>query len=246
MAALQWLCYIFIICGSYSLLSDNRNSAIPKDCAGKDSGTTSASNFWCFLEKSSFILTANLSSLVVCGRSSIVGLYIIDDFGSCQTSCGSTTSGGFDERDFEANEWIYFRQSKLLSNMRVSVSGCFSRRDKYEQICICKVAHNKTTDPNYSTKVIELSLMSSDVNVYNSTYLVFNKRALAFLAKGRHRRSKRPCVYYANSTATFQLLLEGDLVFKLNPGPEYQRAKSTFSRHYTCKARPGRNASNLI
>ena len=28
-----------------------------------------------------------------------------------------------------------------------------------------------------------------------------------------------PCAYYSNSTATFHCLLEGDLVFKLNPGP---------------------------
>lgn len=35
----------------------------------------------------------------------------------------------------------------------------------------------------------------------------------------KRRRCKRPCVYYANTTATFRVLLEGDLVFKLNPGP---------------------------
>ncbi|XP_027056107.1 uncharacterized protein LOC113683098, partial [Pocillopora damicornis] len=29
----------------------------------------------------------------------------------------------------------------------------------------------------------------------------------------------RPCKYYSNSVATLHLLLEGDLVFKLNPGP---------------------------
>ena len=33
------------------------------------------------------------------------------------------------------------------------------------------------------------------------------------------KRCKCPCVYYSNSTATFHCLLEGDLVFKLNPGP---------------------------
>lgn len=33
------------------------------------------------------------------------------------------------------------------------------------------------------------------------------------------KRCKSPCAYYSNSTATFHCLLEGDLVFKLNPGP---------------------------
>ena len=35
----------------------------------------------------------------------------------------------------------------------------------------------------------------------------------------KRKRCKRPCVYYANTTATFRVLLEGDLVFKLNLGP---------------------------
>ena len=33
------------------------------------------------------------------------------------------------------------------------------------------------------------------------------------------KRAKRPCTYYSNSSATFHCLFEGDLVFKLNPGP---------------------------
>ena len=35
------------------------------------------------------------------------------------------------------------------------------------------------------------------------------------------KRCKRACLYYANSTASFHLLLIGDLVFKLNPGPDF-------------------------
>ena len=38
--------------------------------------------------------------------------------------------------------------------------------------------------------------------------------------KIKFRRHKRPCAYYANSNATFHLILDvGDLVFKLSPGP---------------------------
>ena len=84
------------------------------------------------------------------------------------------------------------------------------------------------------------------MDVYNSAYLVFNNRALDYFAKERHRRSKRPSVYYANSTATFHMLLKGDLVFKLNPGPEYRSAKSSYSRHHARKARSKCNTSNLI
>ena len=38
--------------------------------------------------------------------------------------------------------------------------------------------------------------------------------------KIKFRPQKRPCAYYANSNATFHLILDvGDLVFQLNPGP---------------------------
>ena len=44
------------------------------------------------------------------------------------------------------------------------------------------------------------------------------------------RRHKRPCAYYANSNATFHLMLDvGDLVFKLNPGPD-KRITTIFLR----------------
>ena len=55
---------------------------------------------------------------------------------------------------------------------------------------------------------------------------VLNKGAFVFI-KNRSRRSKSPCAYYANSTATFHPLLEGDLVFKLNSGPSQQSINST-------------------
>ena len=41
------------------------------------------------------------------------------------------------------------------------------------------------------------------------------------------KRNKRPCVYYSNSSATFQCMLKGDLVFKLNPGPESHGKQSS-------------------
>ncbi|CAB3984275.1 Hypothetical predicted protein, partial [Paramuricea clavata] len=96
---LLWLCYIFIISGSYSLLSDTRNSRIPIDYAVKDCETTSALDLldlWCSLfQKSSFILTANGLSLDERRQSGIKGLSITDDFGSYQTTYGSMTGEGF-------------------------------------------------------------------------------------------------------------------------------------------------------
>ena len=41
-----------------------------------------------------------------------------------------------------------------------------------------------------------------------------------FLRLRKVRRQSRPCNYYANTVSTFEPLLEGDLVFKLNPGPD--------------------------
>ena len=37
--------------------------------------------------------------------------------------------------------------------------------------------------------------------------------------RSKIKRSKCRCAYYSNSTATFRCPLQGDLVFKLNPGP---------------------------
>ena len=62
------------------------------------------------------------------------------------------------------------------------------------------------------------------------------------------KRRKRPCAYYSNSTATFHCLLVGDLVFKLNPGPENNDNLSTLCSHGIRKTPPSmrsRNPSNL-
>lgn len=44
------------------------------------------------------------------------------------------------------------------------------------------------------------------------------------------RRHKRPCSYYANTVATFHVVLDiSDLVFKLNPGQDNNRITTTIS-----------------
>lgn len=58
--------------------------------------------------------------------------------------------------------------------------------------------------------------------------------------KTKIKRAKRPCVYYSNSSATFHCLLEGDLVFKINPGPLNNGYEQSSARRFS------RNSSNLI
>lgn len=47
---------------------------------------------------------------------------------------------------------------------------------------------------------------------------VLNKGVFVFFMKNRFKWSKSFCIYYINSIVIFYLLLEGDLVFKLNFG----------------------------
>ena len=59
-----------------------------------------------------------------------------------------------------------------------------------------------------------------NINGVDSIYY-FQRPALVctVFLHGKIKRTKRPCAYYSNSSATFHCTLEGDLVFKLNPGP---------------------------
>ena len=50
-------------------------------------------------------------------------------------------------------------------------------------------------------------------------------------AKNLFKHVKCPCVYYSNSSATFHCILEGDFVFKLNPGPTNNDDQSTISTY---------------
>jgi len=56
---------------------------------------------------------------------------------------------------------------------------------------------------------------------------IFSSAKVGILTRERKlKRCKHPCLYYSNSSATFHCVLEGDLVFKLNPGP-YNGGQST-------------------
>ena len=71
-----------------------------------------------------------------------------------------------------------------------------------------------------------------------------------FLRLRKVRRQSRPCIYYANTVSTFQPLLEGDLVFKLNPGPDKSYQIPSQSADGGCcrqgTKRSSRNSDNLI
>ena len=63
------------------------------------------------------------------------------------------------------------------------------------------------------------------------------------------RRHGCPCLYYANSDATFHLKLIGDLVLKLNPGPLSRSIPTVVSRHESFRNNKciwRRNPRNLI
>ena len=72
---------------------------------------------------------------------------------------------------------------------------------------------------------------------------------------GKIKRTKRPRAYHSNSSATFHCTLEGDLVFKLNPGPVNNGHCSTIQSYCTQRRHASidrrvlqsrRNPSNLI
>ena len=72
---------------------------------------------------------------------------------------------------------------------------------------------------------------------------------IAFLTRSGIRRQGQPCVYYPNTVATFHVPLEGDLVFKLNPGPRDHVLRSTGLAQKPLKPRVSRsyrNTGNLV
>ena len=88
-----------------------------------------------------------------------------------------------------------------------------------------------------------------NINGVDSIYY-FQRPALVctVFLHGKIKRTKRPCAYYSNSSATFHCTLEGDLVFKLNPGP-VNNSHCTQRRHASIDRRvlqSRRNPSNLI
>jgi len=49
---------------------------------------------------------------------------------------------------------------------------------------------------------------------------IFSSAKVGILTREQNfKRCKHPCLYYSNSSVTFHCVLQGDLVFKLNPGP---------------------------
>ena len=63
------------------------------------------------------------------------------------------------------------------------------------------------------------------------------------------RRKSRPCIYHANSVSTFQPLLVGDLVFKINPGPNIASLgiqSRSFATGKCNTKKSSRNTRNLI
>ena len=72
---------------------------------------------------------------------------------------------------------------------------------------------------------------------------------LHYIPRCKIKRTKQPCAYYCNSLASFRCPLEGDLVFKLNPGPtddqQIIRPHYSLLRSVSLSTRT-RDLSNLI
>ena len=96
---------------------------------------------------------------------------------------------------------------------------------------------------SYTWPWILLSLQYWNVTVDTSN-------CASIVCRSRLRRHKCPTSYYANSCASFHQVLIGDLVYKLNPGPERQNIPtivSTRQRNNAAVCMPNsRNSSNLI
>ena len=80
---------------------------------------------------------------------------------------------------------------------------------------------------------------------------LYHQRKSSLAPRTKIRHHKRPCAYYANSTATFRVLLIGDLTFKLNQGPMGNEIPVVTSLrpnriHNDKSLSPSRNTVNLI
>lgn len=84
----------------------------------------------------------------------------------------------------------------------------------------------------------------------NKRKLHYKRRpTIVFLTRSGIRRHRQPCVYYPNTVATFNVPLEGYLVFKLNPGPRDHVSRSIGSEQNPLTFRvfrPCRNTGNLV
>ena len=75
---------------------------------------------------------------------------------------------------------------------------------------------------NYSSK--DVLFITSIPHGWTDDYAITDSFLQRNLSKRRRmKRHRRPCFYYPNSSAAFNLELLGDLTFKLNPGPPMNR-----------------------
>ena len=74
-------------------------------------------------------------------------------------------------------------------------------------------------------KLLTYQQNGNDAKIYSSVQV-----AILTLVR-KFKCGKCLCAYYSNSSATFHCMLEGVLVFKLNPGPTNNDDQSTISSH---------------
>ena len=126
------------------------------------------------------------------------------------------------------------------------LSNVVHRRENYASNCSFLRCTFWSNSGAFYTNVApyDLNMLPSSSWAYSKTSVIcidYKRRPkIAFLTRSGIRRHCQPCVYYPNTVATFHVPLEGDLVFKLNPGP-----RSTGSAQKPLRPRVSRSCRNI-
>ena len=133
--------------------------------------------------------------------------------------------------------------------LNISGTSCYDLPDQYGKFC--------TVNSTFTASSGSI-LFYEEFSYYSRNNLLDSRRNDALLSRSlllvqpckpcKIKRSKRPSAYYSNTTTTFHCRLIGDLVFKLNPGPENNGGNSnTYPHcHRARRSAHSRNPSNLI
>ena len=92
------------------------------------------------------------------------------------------------------------------------------------EFCTAYSTNNKADSSH--RKLLSYRQNRNDAKIYSSVRV-----AILTLVRKFKRGTKRPCAYYSHSSAIFHCMLEGDLVFELNPRPTNNDDQSTISSH---------------
>ena len=125
------------------------------------------------------------------------------------------TSGSTSWSDFSSRTTITFAGNPDFE-IRLELNSPF-------EFCTAYSTNNRAD--SLHRKLLSYQQNWNDAKIYSSVQV-----AILTLVR-KFKCGKHLCAYYSNSSATFHCMLEGDLVFKLNPGPTNNDGQSTISSH---------------